>query len=126
MGIWIKWIPEQEDQWKRWVKARPKVIRDLIKKHNFRFDRLYLLKTTGQRVTLFAFWDDGTVQVDVRAKFNQHIAAFRILGSLNERRVFNIKPEDLEECDWDGEVQDGAKLWAEAQEDKTAKRYKGL
>jgi hypothetical protein len=56
------------------------------------------LKGSNQRVTLHSYdeGEDGsiTLQVQVLARFN--FVAF-------ERRVFGIKPEDLEECDLPGD-----------------------
>jgi len=55
---------------------------------------LYLLKTSAKRVTIYAYdeHEDGTVslQVNVSGQYNLVMA---------ERRVFGVKPENLEECE---------------------------
>ncbi len=72
-----------------WLKDRPAIIQELAA----RIDpwSLYLLKTTGQRVTLVAYAEDGTVRVDVAACVNP--------GLLFERTVFGVNPDNLEPCD---------------------------
>jgi hypothetical protein len=52
--------------------------------------KLYLLKTSGHRVTIESYQSDGTVTVAVTGQYNR--VAF-------DRNVFGINPEDLEECD---------------------------
>lgn len=101
MAIWVKWTERQEKIWADWVAARPQVIQDIIAKYDFRFDRLYRLKTTGQRVLISEYYEDGTVVVSVLQKFNRGYMPL-------DKAVFGIKPEDLEECDWEGAVEDGA------------------
>lgn len=101
MAIWIKWTSAQEQFWVDWVNERPAVIQQIIAKHNLRFDRLYLLNTTGQRVILQAVNEDGTLRIAVLRRFNP--------GQLYpDRGVFGIDPADLVECDYTGEVEDGA------------------
>lgn len=102
MAIWIQWTPTQEEMWKQWVSDRPPVIQEVIERYQLRFDRLYRLKTTGQRVVLHSLSEDGTITVHVLYKFN----VGRML-SFMERSVFGINPADLQECDWEGEVEDG-------------------
>jgi hypothetical protein len=74
--------------WKAWVAARPERVRELCKKYPP--NRLYLLKSSGHRVFIYSYSEDGTVSVCVTGKFN--FVTF-------ERRVFGISPQDLEECD---------------------------
>lgn len=105
MAVWINWTNKQKDLWKEWVESRPQVIQDMVKKYDLYFPKLYLLKTTGQKVTLYSFSENGTVTVNITSKFNKGIQQ---LGALFDRRVFGINPADLEECDWDGEVVDGS------------------
>lgn len=78
----------QEKGFRKWVRSRPKKVRAVAE----RFDiwTLYRLKDTGDRVTLHAFANDGTVTVIVSGRFN--LVMF-------EREVFGINPNDLEECD---------------------------
>lgn len=108
MSKWINWTPTQERMWAEWMAERPELIQTVAKKYNLRADLLYCLKTTNQHVTLHSFSEDGTVTVNVLDKFNQHRPVTRLLPGINERRVFGIFPEDLEECDYDGPVIDGA------------------
>jgi hypothetical protein len=71
-----------------WVAERPPEVQRLCKL--LPPDRLYLLKTSGHRVTLRSYCEDGTVTVNVTGQYN--VVTF-------DRYVFGIKPEDLEECD---------------------------
>ena len=77
--------------WEAWVAGRPPVVQELCQR--FPVDRLYRLKPTGQRVTIAAFSEGGTLTVDVTGQFNA--VAF-------DRQVFGINPQDLEECDLPG------------------------
>ena len=72
-----------------WLADRPPVIQALAA----RLDpwSLFLLKTTGQRVAIVAYGEDGTVRVEVSACVNP--------GLLFDRTVFGINPDDLEPCD---------------------------
>ncbi|MEW8230375.1 MAG: hypothetical protein AB2745_08630 [Candidatus Thiodiazotropha endolucinida] len=74
-----------------WVATKTEVVQDLCRR--FPPDRLYLLKTTNYRVTLYSYSEDGTMTVNVTGEYNK---------LLFDRRVFGIKPEDLEECDLPG------------------------
>ena len=78
----------KQQEWEEWIATRPEVIRDLCTR--FPPDRLYLLKTSGHRVTIHSYSEDGTVTVDVSGEYN-----FVFFN----RQVFGIHPEDLEECD---------------------------
>ena len=71
-----------------WVESRPPAVRALCKR--LPPDRLYRMKSTGQRVTLHSYSERGTVTVDVTGRFN--LTTF-------DRRVFGIDPDDLVECD---------------------------
>jgi hypothetical protein len=71
-----------------WLAERPPCIQALARR--LPPDRLYLLKSSGHRVTLVAYNENGTVRVSVTGQFNA--LAF-------DREVFGIPPEDLEECD---------------------------
>jgi hypothetical protein len=83
---------KQVKEWKQWLKQRPENVRIVAEK----FDpwTLFRLKTTNQRVVIMGFdvEPDSTVTVQVG-----------VLGDYNllthQRKVFGIKPEDLEECD---------------------------
>jgi hypothetical protein len=74
--------------WEEWVSGRPPVVQDLCRK--LPPDLLYRMKSTGHRVTVYSYGEDGTVTVLVTGDYN--LVTF-------DREVFGIKPEDLEECD---------------------------
>jgi hypothetical protein len=82
---------KQKAQWRKWVAERPRKVRKVAE----RFDpwSLYRMKSTGQRVTIRGFYEDGTLSVTVSGRFNL---------TLFERYVFGIDPADLEPCDLPG------------------------
>ena len=88
MARYCQPTPEQQKGWAKWVKERPPEVRKIAE----RFDpwSLYLLKTTGQRVTLASISENDTVTVNVLAEFNL---------VMHERQVFGINPNDLVPCD---------------------------
>jgi hypothetical protein len=88
MAAIMQLTEEQRKQWRAWVASRPECIQDLCRR--FPPDRLYRLKSSGHRVTLYSYCEDGTMTVIVSGEYNA--VAFG-------RNVFGIKPEDLEECD---------------------------
>lgn len=98
-----------QDAWEDWVSTRPAVIQALCRR--LPPDRLYLLKSSGHRVTLHSYSDDGTVTVDVAGEYNQ---------VMFERRVFGISPDNLEECDLPG---DSESLGAVLTEDDETEQY---
>jgi hypothetical protein len=79
---------KQQEGYAKFVRKLPKKVRKVAE----RFDiwTLYKLKGTGDRVTIAAFANDGTLTVIVSGKFNLLMA---------ERKVFGIEPDELEECD---------------------------
>lgn len=82
--------PEQEAGWNEWVAGLPPSVRAVAE----RFDlwSLYMLKSSGHRVTVYSFSesDPVTLTVNVTGEFN---------AVMFERRVFGIAPDDLEPCD---------------------------
>lgn len=76
--------PEQQE----WLDDRPQVIKDMVATHPPNL--LYHLTTTGHRVTIYSYSENGTITVDVSGEYN---------GLLFERRVFGIRLDDLVECD---------------------------
>lgn len=80
--------PEAEAEWRAWVEERPPGVREIAR----RFDpwSLYRMKSTGQRVTVVSFYENGTLKVEITGQFN--MIAF-------DRQVFGIDPDDLEPCD---------------------------
>lgn len=84
MAVLFEITPEEQE----WINNRPDCVRKMIDRCPP--NRLYRLKTTDQRVTLYAYHENDTVTVDILGKFN--LIDF-------ERRVFGISLDDLEECD---------------------------
>lgn len=82
---------EQERGWAKWVRSRPALVRATAE----RFDpwSLYRLKSTGDRVVVMSFSEDGTLTVAVTGRFNR---------VWMERKVFGVDPDDLEPCDLPG------------------------
>lgn len=84
--------PEQEAAWRAWVAERPTKVRTIAE----RFDpwSLYMMKSTGQRVTVYSFGEEDngrvTLTVNVTGQFN---------AVMFDRSVFGIDPDDLEPCD---------------------------
>lgn len=77
-----------EEAWNGWVGTRPEAVQRLCRQ--LPPNRLYLLKTTGHRVTIYSYSEDDTVTVVVSGEYNAVKFA---------RRVFGIRPDELEECD---------------------------
>ena len=93
MAKWVIWNEEQKQGWYEWITSRPKEIQDMAEKYNLLGDELYRLKTTGQRVSLYSFSEDGTITALILPKYNPE----RIMVA--GKRVFGIDPADLEPCD---------------------------
>lgn len=87
---------EQRRAWRDFVESRPARVREAIESRGLVPWKLYRMKPTGQRVTLYSVDEPEdeaapcTLKVDVLGEFN--VVAF-------ERRVFGVAPGDLEECD---------------------------
>ena len=79
---------KDEKAYARWCKKRPAGVRELAER--FPPWELFRIKSTGQRCTVAAVSENGTVRVDVTGEFNQ---------VLFDRSVFGISPDDLEPCD---------------------------
>ena len=77
-----------QEAWSEWIDSRPKIIQDICKK--LPPNRLYRMKSTGQRVYIYSYSEDGTVTVDITGQYN--FITF-------DRQVFGIDPDNLEECD---------------------------
>jgi hypothetical protein len=79
---------EISDEGLAWIASRPPEIQAMIRKHPPNL--LYRMKSSGHRVTIYSYAEDGTVTVDVTGQYN--VVTF-------SRRVFGVKPDDLTECD---------------------------
>src|ERR1700677_782676 len=93
--------PEQEQDWDTWVSERPAAVRETLQRYDLKPWKLYRLKSSGHRVTLYCVDEhaDGsapTLKVDVSGRFD--VLAF-------DRRVFGISPDDLVECDLPSETE---------------------
>lgn len=77
-----------KDGWDEWVATRPESVQKICRQ--LPPNRLYRMKSTGDRVTLYSYSEDGTVTVNVTGEYNVLIF---------DRQVFGINPDDLEECD---------------------------
>ena len=86
--------PSTDDQrvWEEWLASRPAHVRQVAEQ--FPPWELFLLKSSGHRVVPHSFQENKetkavTMTLDVLGEFN-------VL--FYERRVFGVKPEDLEPC----------------------------
>ena len=82
---------EQLAEWDAWVAERPPSVRAVAERFNPW--TVYRFKDTGQRCTILAFGEDGTVRVAVTSVLN--FVTF-------EREVFGVDPDNLEESDLPG------------------------
>lgn len=84
-------LPDCDDdadaQLATWLRGRPSVIQAMVARTPP--GRLYRLTTSGHRVYVYSYDEDGTLTVVVDGRYN---------AVLFERRVFGIRPEDLVEC----------------------------
>ena len=78
-------------EWDVWVSERPPEVQILAKR--FLPHRLYRIKSTGQRVSIRGYNENGTLSVHVSSEHN-----LVFFG----RDVFGIRPDDLEEADLQG------------------------
>jgi hypothetical protein len=83
-----------QTEWAKWLAKLPADVREIAER--LPNNRLYRMKSTGQRVTIHSYSDGGTVCVDVTGKYN--LIQFA-------RRVFGIPVTDLEECSVPGEAE---------------------
>ena len=84
---------EEIAAWEEFVQSRPEKVRVVAEK--FKPWKLYLNKPSNHRCVLYSFSENGendpvTMTVDITGEYNL---------ILHDRRVFGVKPEDLEECD---------------------------
>ena len=94
-------------EWEEWVNTRPAVVKDLCLRYPP--NKLYRIKTTGQRVTIHSYAEDGTVTVDVTGEFNRVII---------DTQVFGVAATHLVECDVPGPNEPlGTVLTTEAERD---------
>lgn len=88
MATLFEWTDEKKREWDAWVAERPECVRVLCKR--LPPNKLYRMKSTGQRVTIAAYAENGTVRVNITGQYNALVF---------EREVFGIDADDLEECD---------------------------
>lgn len=92
-----------EKEWAQFLAKVPAGVRALAER--LPPDRLYLMKSTGQRVTIASYNEDGTLRVNVTGEFN--LVMF-------SRTVFGISPDDLQECDRPPETEPVGEMLDEA------------
>ena len=80
--------PIDQKEFNEWLAGRPKIIESVATRHPP--NRLYRLRTTDHRVTVFSYSEDGTITVAITGQYN--LLKF-------PRRVFCIDPDDLYECE---------------------------
>ncbi len=107
MAKWIEWTEEQRKMWDEWVASRPPIVRDICLKYPF--DRLYRIKASGNRGTIYSVSEDGTLTLIVDGTY------CRVLFAKN---VFGLHPEDIEECDLPGPDEELGDFSAESPENK--------
>ncbi len=79
------------EEWDKWVATRPEPVRAMCQSHPP--DRLYKMKTTGQRVVLVSYYENRTVRVAVMQRFNPELVIIQGF------QVFGVSIDNLEECD---------------------------
>lgn len=84
----MEWTAEQRQQWDAWVASRPPKIQEMCSL--WPPDRLYLMKHTGQRCTIAAYAENGTVRVQITGQYNLHDF---------DKEVFGVDAQNLVECD---------------------------
>lgn len=99
MAKWIFYNDAQKRIMAEWLADRPAHIQEMVRK--WPPDELFRLKTTGQYVYVRSYGEDGTVLINIEAEHNRHIVKnpeFAFLYGY-PRQVFDIDPNDLEECE---------------------------
>ncbi len=77
--------------WDEWVAERPPVVREICLKYPF--DRLYRIKSSGDKGTIHSVSEDGTLTMNIDGTY------CRVMFAKN---VFGLHPEDIEECELPG------------------------
>jgi len=96
-------VADLNDSWFDSVAERPLVIQEMCRRYPPNL--LYYLNPPGQYVTIYSYFENGTVCVNVMGDFN-HL--------LFPRCVFGIDPKHLTECEIPDE--EGSVLFAELDE----------
>lgn len=95
----MKFRDMDEEAFRDWVAERPEPVRTVASR--WRPDILYTLKTTGQRVYIVSYSENGTVTVNVLRRYNEHNEAAPVWSCFppgaQGYSVFGVKPEDLVE-----------------------------
>jgi len=78
----------QRREWQQWLDTRPLVVREMAT--SYPPDRLYRLTSSGHRVTIESYAEDGTCTVAVTGQYN---------CVSHNRSVFGVPIEELVECD---------------------------
>ena len=107
MAKWVEWTEEQRAGWNEWLASRPPVIQELAAK--LPGDRLYRVKATGQRGTIYSYSESGTVMLVVDGTY------CRVMFG---QKVFGLSPDDLEECDLPGPDEEVGSFAAESEDNR--------
>lgn len=115
MALIIEWTKKQREDWDKWIATCPSIIQELCKK--FPPNKLYKLKSSGHRVTIYSYSEDKTITVIVSGEYNAVIF---------DRQIFGIPPDDLEECGLPLETEPLGTLLAEKKDiNAFIERYRG-
>lgn len=88
MATILHWTADQLREYAEWVSSRPAKVQAMIRK--WPPDKLYRLTTSGHRVRINSYLDDGTVVVLIDGRYN---------AVMFDRMVHGVRPENLVECD---------------------------
>jgi hypothetical protein len=103
----MEWTDEQRAHWDEWVASRPTIVKELATK--FPGDRLYRIKTSGDRGTIQSYNENGTITLIVDGTY------CRVMFGKN---VFGLHPDDIEECDLPGPDEQLGDFAAESEENR--------
>lgn len=91
MAIIEVWTEDKSSVFDQWLKDKPDCIKDLARR--FPPYLLYRMKSSGHRVTIYGYHEDGSLSVSITGTYNRVIF---------NRHVFGVLPADLIECDLPG------------------------
>lgn len=86
-GSSMRYMDMNMDAFRAWKADRPECVQRLIEL--CMPDRLWRLKTTGQRGYIVGYFENGTLRLEFPMELNHDW----------DLQVFGISPDDLEECD---------------------------
>lgn len=107
MAKFIEFNEQQRANVNEWLATRPPVIQELVAK--LPPDRLYRVKSTGQRGTIDSYSENGTVTLVIDGTY-----CYVMFG----QRVFGLSADMIEECDLPGPDDPVGNFAAESPENK--------